>query len=84
LDTSGANFVFTFTRRESSAADTTQVFEYGSELSGWTALNIATPTATAEVTLGTPYGGIQSVSITIPKALAGSGGKLFGRLHVTK
>lgn len=34
LDTSGANFVFTFTRRELSASDTTRVFQYGTDLGG--------------------------------------------------
>lgn len=76
-----ANFVFSFTRRESSATDTTQVFEYGSDLSGWTSLNITPPTA-GQVALGVPAGGLQTVTISIPKALAGLGGKLFGRLRV--
>ena len=81
LDASGQNFVFTFTRREVSANDTTQVFEYGSDLGGWTALNITAPTA-GQVALGVPAGGLQTVTISIPKALAGLGGKLFGRLRV--
>jgi autotransporter-associated beta strand protein len=82
LSVTGADFVFSFTRREESAADTTQVFQYGSNLAGWTSLNITTPTA-SEVALGTPSGGLQSVIVTIPKTLA-SGGKLFGRLQVVK
>lgn len=82
LDASGANFIFTFTRREESAADTTQVFEYGSNLSGWTPLNITTPTA-AEVTLGTPAAGLQTVTVSISKGLATSG-RLFGRLRLSK
>jgi len=82
LDASGANFVFTFTRREQSTNDTTQVFEYGTDLSSWTALNITAPTAAA-VTLGTPSAGLQSVTVTIPKTLAGPSGRLFGRLRAT-
>lgn len=81
LDASGANFVFSFTRREESAGDTSQVFEYGSDLSGWTPLSITAPTA-GEVSLGTPAGGLQTVTVTIPKSLAGPSGKLFGRLKV--
>jgi len=83
LDTSGANFVFTFTRRESSANDTTQVFQYGSDLSGWTSLNITPPTA-GQVSLGIPASGHQSVTITIPKSPATPSGKLFGRLSVSQ
>ena len=79
LDASGANFVFTFTRREESANDTTQVFQYGSDLAGWTPVNITAPTG-AEVSLGTPSGGLQTVTVTIPKSAA-PGGKLFGRLQ---
>jgi autotransporter-associated beta strand protein len=82
LDASGTNFVFTFTRRELSASDTTQVFEYGSDLGGWTSLNITSPTA-GQVALGLPTGGLQSVTVTIPKALA-TGGRLFGRLRLTQ
>ena len=82
LSVTPTDFVFSFTRREESAADTTQVFQYGSNLAGWTPLNITAPTAT-EVALGTSSGGLQSVTVTIPKTLA-SGGKLFGRLQVTK
>ena len=83
LDASGTHFVFTFSRREQSINDTTHVFEYGTDLSGWTALNITAPTAAA-VTLGTPSAGLQTVTVNIPKTLAGPGGKLFGRLRVTQ
>ena len=76
------DFVFSFTRRVESATDTTQVFEYGSNLTGWTPLSISAPTA-AEVSLGTPVGDVQTVTVTIPKSYA-IGDKLFGRLHVTQ
>lgn len=82
LNTSGTNFVFTFTRRVQSASDTTQVFQYGSDLGGWTPVNITPPTSAA-VTLGSPVGGLQSVTISISKTLD-SGGKLFGRLRVVQ
>lgn len=80
LDASGANFVFSFTRREESAADTEQVFEYGTNLTGWTPINITAPTA-PQVSLGTPSGGLQTVTITIPK---GTNTSLFGRLKAVK
>jgi autotransporter-associated beta strand protein len=83
LDASGANFVFQFTRRVESAADTTQVFEYGTDLTGWTPLSITPPIA-AQVTLGLPAEGLQSVTVAIPKTLAAPGGRLFGRLTVVK
>ena len=83
LDAAGANFVFQFTRREDSSSDTTQVFEYGTDLTGWTPLSINAPTA-AEVTLGTPSGGLQSVTVVISKTLAAPGGKLFGRLKAVQ
>jgi hypothetical protein len=80
------DFIFTFTRRVDSANDTTQVFEYGSTLTGWTPLNITAPTA-AEVAIGTPTGTapneVQTVTVTIPRTSA-VGGKLFGRLNVNK
>lgn len=74
--------VFTFTRRAESAFDTTQVFEYGSTLAGWTPLNITSPTA-GEVAIGAPNGGIpnlQTITITIPR----TGDALFGRLVITQ
>jgi hypothetical protein len=80
LDASGSNFVFSFTRREESANDTTQVFQYGADLTGWTDVAI-TGTPGAEVTLGTPSGGLQSVTVTIPKD---SNTSMFGRLKVTQ
>lgn len=74
--------VFTFTRREESANDTTQVFEYGSSLTGWTQVSI-TGAPGGEVTIGAAVGGLQAVTVKIPKTAA-SGGKLFGRLKTTQ
>jgi len=76
------DLIFTFTRREESAADTTQIFQYGTDLSDWTDINI-TGTPGAEVTLGTPVDGLQLVTVKVPKSAATSR-KLFGRLQVTK
>jgi uncharacterized protein YjlB len=75
----GGNFVFTFSRRVASAQDTTQIFQYSSDLSHWADVNI-TGTKGAEVTLGAADGaGVQAVTVTIPQ-----GGKsfMFGRLKV--
>jgi hypothetical protein len=85
LDASGANFVFTFTRLEESVGDTTQVFQYGSDLSGWTTVNITAPTGpeVALGTLGVPSAGLRTVTVTIPKSVA-VGGKLFGRLKASR
>lgn len=80
LDASGANFVFTFTRRVESVTDTIQFFEYGSDLANWNPIDITTPGAQG-VTLGIPSGGLQTVTIAIPKAAVPEGGKLFGRLR---
>ena len=85
LNDSGANFVFSFTRLDDSINDTIQTFEYGSDLSGWTTVNITAPTGSevAFGTLGVPSTGQRTVTITIPKTAA-VGGKLFGRLKVTQ
>ncbi len=77
------DLIFTFTRREESAADTTQVFQYGNDLIGWTPINI-TGTPGAGVTLGTPALGLQLVTVKVPKSAAAPSGKLFGRLQVTQ
>jgi autotransporter-associated beta strand protein len=79
---SATHYLFAFTRRESSALDTTQVFQYGSNLSGWTDVNITAPTG-PEVNVGAAVGDLQSVTISIPKSAAVAG-KLFGRLKVSK
>lgn len=85
LDATGANFVFSFTRRADSTAEVTQVFEYSTDLVDWTTkAPIAIPTApgvSGFVTVGATVGEVQAVSITIPK---GSDSKLFGRLKAQK
>jgi len=83
LDASGSDFVFTFVRRAESDADTTQIFEYGSNLSGWTDLRISAPT-NAAVFLFQPDGGtpnLQTVVVSVPK---GANTVMFGRLKVSK
>lgn len=80
LDADGSNFVFTFHRRSASAADTTQVFQYGSDLTGWTLVPIADG-GQVSIRPDTPSAGVDEVVITLPK---GSNTSLFGRLQVTK
>ncbi|MBN8460033.1 MAG: autotransporter-associated beta strand repeat-containing protein [Verrucomicrobia bacterium] len=83
LSLTATDLVFTFTRRVDSADDTTQVFEYGSDLIGWTPVNI-TGTPGVGVSIGIAYGTapdqVQDITVTIPK----SGATLFGRLKVSQ
>ena len=79
LDASSADFVFTYYRR-AAAPGTTQTFEYGNDLIGWTPLAIPGGSGVV-VTPDTPSSGIEQVVITVPK---GTNTKLFGRLQVTK
>ena len=81
LDASGANFVFSFTRRAASTADTTQTFQYGGDLSGWTTVNLVAGTNNGATVSITPSGSNEQVSIAVPK---GANTRLFGRLQVTK
>jgi hypothetical protein len=89
LDSSGANFVFNFTRRADSTTEVTQVFEYSTDLVDWTTNSpITIPTtpgtvgfATVEASTGTAPNLVQAVTLTIPK---GSNTKLFGRLKAVK
>ena len=80
LDASGANFIFTFYRRTDSTTDTTQIFQYGTDLIGWT--DVAIPGgAGVTVTPNTPSTGIDKVEISVVKA---PNLKLFGRIKVTQ
>ena len=86
LDASGTNFIFTFTRRVDSTADTSQVFNYGTTLAAWTPLTIPAAAGTyTEIVVGSATGTapnqVQAVTITLPK---GSNTHLFGSLHVTQ
>jgi alpha-tubulin suppressor-like RCC1 family protein len=75
------SFLFSFSRAVASAADTTQVFQYSTDLSHWTEVSLTPPTD-PKVTLGAEDGaGIQPVTVTIPKA---ANSAMFGRLKVTQ
>jgi autotransporter-associated beta strand protein len=77
---SGNDLVFTFHRRNGSAADTTQVFQYGSDLSGWTEVSL-TDGGMVSITPDTPDAGIDEVLVTVPE---NGNPSLFGRLKVSK
>ncbi len=83
LDASGANFVFSFTRRDDSVTVAPATFQYGSDLSGWTDVPVATSGTVGPATVVvTPGGAItDGVVVTVPKPV---GGKLFGRLKMVK
>jgi len=75
------NFVFAFNRRVASAQDTTQIFQYSSDLSHWTDVYV-TGTKGSEVTFGTADGaGVQSVTVTIPQ---GASATMFGRVKASQ
>ena len=76
-----SSFLFSFSRAAASAEDTTQVFQYSTNLSSWTEVSLTPPTD-AKVTLGAvDSAGIQPVTVTIPKQGDMS---MFGRLKVVK
>lgn len=75
LDASGENFIFTYLRR-TAATGTTQIFQYGSNLSDWTDVPVNNG---GLVAITSPEAGIEQVDITVAK---GTETKLFGRLQV--
>ncbi len=76
----GNDLVFTFHRRHASTADTTQVFQYGSDLSGWTEVPLSSG-GMVSITPDTPAAGIDEVIVTVPQ---NGNPSLFGRLKVSK
>jgi hypothetical protein len=84
IDHSNATyFIFTFKRRDATATDanTDIAVEYGSNLSGWAEAVHGTNGVLIDdsTDLG---GGFHQVTVSIPRTLAGDGGKLFARLKV--
>ena len=82
LNTTGANFIFRYTRRLDSTTETTQTFQYGSDLSGWTDVIIPASVGTVGVVdvaapTGTDPNQVEVVTVTIPK---GVNTELFARL----
>jgi autotransporter-associated beta strand protein len=80
-NSSGADFVFDFHRLHDSASDTTQVFQYGTDLTGWTDVAIPASGTVGIVAVTADSATIDHVTVTVPK---GANTKLFGRLNVTK
>lgn len=85
------DFEFSYQRRDDSIpTETIQTFQWGTTLASWPGSVVIdpvlpSPTATVTVSPGAPDDGItDTVKISIPKSEAGPGGKLFGRLQVTK
>ena len=77
--TSAGNLVFTFRRVHATTADTTLLFQYGTNLSGWTDVPVVAGGMVA-IQPNTPQAATDSVTITVPE---GTEHRLFGRLKVT-
>lgn len=77
---SGGNLVFTYTRSDDSELDTTQIVQYGSNLTGWTDVAIGA-TSGGMVGITENGAGADTVTVTIPMS---GNPKLFARLKVTK
>jgi autotransporter-associated beta strand protein len=78
-NTSAGNLIFTFRRIQSTTADTTQVFQYGTNLSGWTDVPVVAGGIIA-IQPDTPQAGTDTVIINVP---AITSPQVFGRLKVT-
>lgn len=74
---SGSGLLFNFNRNAASTLDTTQVFQYGTDLINWTDVSL-TPPVSPQVTIGSPAGGLEPISITIGNAQD----EVFWRLKV--
>jgi hypothetical protein len=86
LDASGTNFVFTFNRRDDAEAGATLLFQYGTDLVGWTNAAISagsTVVGSATITVVENGTSPDTITVTVPKSVA-PGGKLFGRLSYTQ
>lgn len=84
--TTATDFVFSFTRRDDSESEAPVVFQYGSDLAGWTDVAVGATSGTVGLaTIGVVEGGTvtDAVTVTIPKSVA-VGGKLFGRIKMVK
>ena len=73
-----ADWVFEYNRSDAAQATTTQVVEYGSDLSGWTPVAIPeTSFGIVEITPGSPS---DHVKVTLPVG----GNQTFTRLKVSQ
>lgn len=77
------DLVFSFVRRAASKTTTTQTFQYGTDLTGWTDVLVpATSAGNVVIAADTPAAGQETVTLTIDAANAPSG-RIFGRLQAT-
>ena len=86
LNATGTDFIFSFNRRDDSEAGSTLLFQYGTDLVGWSDVTVGASgsvvgAATVVVTENSTNPDV--VSVTVPKSAA-PGGKLFGRLKVSQ
>ncbi|MCF7673768.1 MAG: autotransporter-associated beta strand repeat-containing protein [Akkermansiaceae bacterium] len=83
LDASGANLVFSFTRADESEAEISLLFQYGTDLAGWTDVVIGVDNAGSgpEVDIVENDAAPDDITVTIPK---GANTELFGRLEALK
>jgi len=80
---SSTNYVFTFVRRDDAETDTTQTFQYGSDLLGWTDVVVpATNAVVGGVTITVNENGAAADAVEISVPTAGSP-QLYGRLKVS-
>lgn len=82
----GENYLFTYRRNDASRSETTQIVQYGNNLSGWTDVTIAAASGSAggaayTVTEGTPATAPDTIVVTIPH---GGAAGLFVRLKVIR
>ncbi len=78
LTTVGGNLIYQYDRSHASQASITQVVQYGSDLSGWTAVTI--PATSGGIVTITPGSTSDHVAVTIP----GQGAKMLARLRVNQ
>lgn len=82
--TSPADFKFTFKRRDDSESpETTLIFQYGSNLTGWTNVSIGASPGAGQVSILENGAAADDVTVTISRTSAVSG-KLFGRLQAVR
>lgn len=77
--TQAGNLVFSFQRLSSSAADTTQTFQYSTDMETWSNVPISAG-GMVSILANTPQPGTDTVTITLPEV---GQMRLFGRLRVS-
>lgn len=73
------SLVFSFSRNAAASAETTQIFQYSSDLVGWT--DVVIDATDPDITITTTSGGMEDVEILISPS-APVDGRLFGRVAV--